>query len=43
MANRLICFSMALLPHRGQTGGRSGFSRFDRKLKIFRHFGQANS
>jgi hypothetical protein len=32
-----------LLPHFGQTGRRSGFMRFERKLKIRRHFGQANS
>ena len=45
MAKPLICLAIFLLPHLGQpeTGSRSGFTRFERKLKIFRHFGQANS
>ena len=43
MAKRLICFTSCLLPHFGQTGEWSGLMRLDRKLKIFRHFGQANS
>ena len=43
MANRLICLTIFLLPHFGQTGKRSGFNRFERKLKITRHFGQAYS
>jgi hypothetical protein len=43
VAKRLICLDIFLLPHLGQTGGRPGFTRFDRKLKILRHFGQANS
>jgi hypothetical protein len=43
MANRLTCLDNLLLPHLGQTGRRPGFTRFDRKLKILRHFGQANS
>jgi hypothetical protein len=32
-----------LLPHMGQKGRRSGLARLARKLKIFRHSGQANS
>jgi hypothetical protein len=43
VAKRLTCLDNFLLPHLGQTGGREGFTRFDRKLKILRHFGQANS
>ena len=43
MAKRLTCLDNFLLPHLGQTGRRSGFTRFERKLKILRHFGQANS
>jgi hypothetical protein len=43
MANRLTCLDIFLLPHLGQTGGRPGFTRFERKLKIRRHCGQANS
>ncbi len=43
MAKRLICLVIFLLPHLGQTGKRSGLIRFDRKLKITRHFGQAYS
>jgi len=31
------------LPHLGQAGGRAGATFLERKLKIFRHFGQANS
>ena len=43
MANALICLFIFLFPHLGQTGRRSGLRRFDKKLKITRHFGQANS
>ena len=43
IAKRLTSLDNFLLPHFGQTGERSGFTHFDRKLKIFRHFGQANS
>ena len=42
-ANALICFAIRLLPHFGHTGRRSGFKRFERKLKIFRHFAHENS
>jgi hypothetical protein len=31
------------LPHLGQVGDRPGLTRFERKLKITRHFGQAYS
>ena len=41
IAKRLICFAIFLLPHFGQVGSRSGLRRFERKLKITRHFGQA--
>jgi hypothetical protein len=43
MAKRLTCLANFLLPHWGQTGWRPGLIRFERKLKIRRHFGQANS
>jgi hypothetical protein len=43
MANRLICLVIAALPHLGHTGSRSGLNRFDKKLKIFLHLGQAYS
>ena len=43
MAKWLICLTIFLLPHLGQAGGRGGVSRLERKLKILRHFGQANS
>jgi hypothetical protein len=43
MAKRLISLTSFLWPHFGQTGTRSGFTRLERKLKIFRHLGQANS
>jgi hypothetical protein len=43
MAKALICLAIFLLPHLGQVGRRSGFSRLERKLKTLRHFGQANS
>ena len=43
IAKPLICFSIFLFPHFGQVGSRSCCIRFDRKLKITRHFGQANS
>ena len=36
-------FVIFLLPHLGHTGKRSGLVRFERKLKITRHFGQAYS
>jgi hypothetical protein len=43
IAKRLTCLDIFLLPHFGQAGWRPGFTRFARKLKIRRHFGQANS
>jgi hypothetical protein len=41
--NRLIILIIFLLPHRGQIGKPSGFIRFEKKLNITRHSGQANS
>jgi hypothetical protein len=32
-----------LLPHLGQAGGRAAAIFLERKLKILRHLGQANS
>ena len=43
VAKALICLIIFLLPHFGQVGGRSGLTRLERKLKITRQFGQANS
>jgi hypothetical protein len=43
MANALTCLISFRWPHLGQTGARSGCSLLERKLKILRHRGQANS
>ena len=43
MAKRLTCLASFFWPHWGQAGAWPGFTRLARKLKIFRHLGQANS
>jgi hypothetical protein len=42
-AKALTCLVNLRWPHLGQAGERSGATFLERKLKIFRHFGQANS
>jgi hypothetical protein len=43
MANALTCLVILRWPHLGQAGGPDGCNLLERKLKILRQSGQANS